>query len=53
MGRSAQSIFHFPQEDGSIVDIDAVSYSEARRRHKELTGEFPPKDADVEVEPVR
>lgn len=53
MGRSAQSIFHFPQEDGSIIDIDAASYSEARRLHKEATGVFPPKDADIEVEPVR
>lgn len=52
MGRSTHNIFHFHQEDGSVIDIDAASYSEARRRHKEVTGVFPSKDANVEVEEV-
>lgn len=52
MGQTTHTIFHFPQEDGSVVDIDAASYSEARRRHKEVMGVFPSKDANVEVEEV-
>lgn len=52
MAQGTHNIFHFPQEDGSIIDIDAASYSEARRKHKEVTGTFPDKDANVEVEEV-
>lgn len=52
MGRSAQSVFHF-HHDGGIADIDAVSYSEARRKFRELWGYFPPEDDRNESEPVR
>lgn len=43
-------IFHFPQEDGSVVDIDAVSYSEARRIFYKTQGHFPTEDQRIEVE---
>ena len=44
MARGTHKVFHFPVDDG-IVDIDAASYSEARRRFKETQGHFP------EIEP--
>ena len=52
MGRSGQSIFHFHDED-RVVDIDAYSYSEARRTFKETMGYFPPEDPRNEAEPIR
>lgn len=51
MARGTHSIFHFHDED-RVVDIDAASYSEARRKFKEVWGYFPPKDGEVEVEEV-
>ena len=52
MGRSGQSIFHF-HDDDRVVDIDAYSVSEARRKFKEAMGYFPPEDDRNEVEPIR
>lgn len=51
MPRGTHNIFHFTDED-RVVDIDAASYSEARRKFKETWGYFPGKDATVEVEEV-
>ena len=51
MGQSTHKIFHFHDED-RVVDIDAASYSEARRKFKEVWGYFPAKDANVEVEDI-
>lgn len=51
MARGTHNVFHFPDED-RVIDIDAASYSEARRKFKETMGYFPNKDADVEVDEV-
>lgn len=41
MSKSTHNIFHFHDED-RVVDIDASSVSEARRKFKNLWGYFPP-----------
>ena len=51
MVRGTHKVFHFPVDDG-VIDIDAASYSEARRKYKETQGHFPDKDVEVEVEDV-
>lgn len=51
MARGTHNIFHFHVDEG-VIDVDAASYSEARRKFKETQGYFPDKDANVEVEEV-
>lgn len=51
MARGTHTIFHITDED-RVVDIDASSLSEARRKFKEQMGYFPEKDAEIETEEV-
>lgn len=52
MGKSTHNIFRF-QEEGFTRVIEAASVSEARRKYRQETGEFPHPDMEVESEPVR
>lgn len=52
MSKSTHNIFRFHEEDFTRV-IEASSYSEARRKYKQETGQFPHKDMEIESEPVR
>lgn len=52
MSKSTHNIFRFHEEDFTRV-IEAASISEARRKYKQETGEFPHKDMQIESEPVR
>ena len=45
---STQAIFHFHEADG-VVDIDAASISEARRKYAKARGHFPEPDMVIEV----
>jgi hypothetical protein len=51
MGQGTHKVFHFYEDEG-VIDIDAASYSEARRKFKESRGYFPGKDNNVEVEDI-
>lgn len=53
MGKSTHSIFKFHEEDGVETVLEAFSYSEARRKYRDLTGRFPHKDQEIEVDSVR
>ena len=52
MGKSTHNIFRFYDENYTHV-VEASSLSEARRKYKQETGEFPHPDMEVESEPVR
>lgn len=52
MTKSTHNIFHFHDED-RVVDIEAASVSEARRKFSKSFGYFPPEDDRNEVEPIR
>lgn len=52
MGKSTHNIFRFIDTENTTV-IEASSLSEARRKFKQETGEFPHPDVEVESEPVR
>jgi hypothetical protein len=45
------NLFHFHDED-RVIDVDAASYSEARRKFREAVGYFPPEDPRNEVETI-
>jgi hypothetical protein len=50
MSKGTNNIFHFHDED-RVIDIDAASYSEARRKFNQTFGYFPPEDSRNGVEP--
>lgn len=52
MSDTSLKIFHFPQKDGSVIDIDASSYSEARRKHVKVTGNAPGSEDNITVSPA-